>query len=71
MPHDVASDLGLHCLPITLYKFPGKNGVNDQLLREFVSSCEQFRPEMQSDHGLHCLLRHFVCIVKNEDSTCK
>ena len=26
-PHDVASDLGLHCLPMTLYGFPGKNEV--------------------------------------------
>ena len=25
-PH-VASDLGLHCLPMTLYEFPGKNGI--------------------------------------------
>ena len=25
-PYYVASDLGLHCLPITLYGFPGKNG---------------------------------------------
>ena len=24
-PHDVASDLGLHCLPMALYGFPGKN----------------------------------------------
>ena len=27
MPHHVASDLGLHCLPMTLYRFPGKNGL--------------------------------------------
>ena len=27
MPHYVASDLGLHCLPMTLYMFPGKNGL--------------------------------------------
>ena len=26
-PHDVASDLGLHCLPITFYGFLGKNGL--------------------------------------------
>ena len=26
-PHYVASDLGLHCSPITLYGFPGKNGL--------------------------------------------
>ena len=26
-PHYVVSDLGLHCLPITLYGFPGKNGL--------------------------------------------
>ena len=26
MPHYVASDLGLHCLPVTLFRFPGKNG---------------------------------------------
>ena len=27
MPHYVASDLGLYCLSITLYGFPGKNGL--------------------------------------------
>ena len=26
-PHDVASDLGLHCLPMTLYGFLDKNGL--------------------------------------------
>ena len=26
-PHYVAPDLGLHCLPMTLYGFPGKNGL--------------------------------------------
>ena len=25
MPQDVASDLGLHCLPMTLLRVPGKN----------------------------------------------
>ena len=25
MQHNVASDLGLHCLPMTLLGFPGKN----------------------------------------------
>ena len=29
MAHNVASDLGLHCLPMTLYGFPGKNGLTD------------------------------------------
>ena len=27
MPNYVASDLALHCLPMTLYGFPGKNGL--------------------------------------------
>ena len=27
MPYYVASDLGLHCLPMTFYGFPGKNGL--------------------------------------------
>ena len=27
MPHYVASVLGLHCLPITFYGFPSKNGL--------------------------------------------
>ena len=27
MPHYVASDLGLHCLPMTLLGFLGKNGL--------------------------------------------
>ena len=29
MPHYVASDLGLHCLPMLwlFYRFPGKNGL--------------------------------------------
>ena len=26
-PHYVASDLGLHCLPIPFYRVPGKNGL--------------------------------------------
>ena len=26
-PHPVASDLGLHCLPMTLSGFRGKNGL--------------------------------------------
>ena len=25
-PHYVASDLGLHCLPVALFRFPGMNG---------------------------------------------
>ena len=28
MPHDVASDLGLHCLHMALLGFPGKNGLS-------------------------------------------
>ena len=27
-PDHVASDLGLHCLPMTFYRFPGKNGLS-------------------------------------------
>ena len=27
MPHSVASDLGLHCLPMIFYWFPVKNGL--------------------------------------------
>ena len=27
MPHYVASNLSLHCWPITLLRFPGKNGL--------------------------------------------
>ena len=27
MPHYVASDLDLHCLSVTFYRFPGKNGL--------------------------------------------
>ena len=30
MPHYVASDLGLHCLSMTFYGFPGKNGLTVQ-----------------------------------------
>ena len=26
-PHNVASDLGLHCLPMTLLRVSGKNGI--------------------------------------------
>ena len=25
MPHFMVSDVGLHCLPMTLYRFPGNN----------------------------------------------
>ena len=31
MPHNVASDLDLHCLPMTYYGFPGKNGLKRSL----------------------------------------
>ena len=31
MPHHVASDLGLHCLPMTLLRVSGKNGLNISL----------------------------------------
>ena len=34
MPHYVASDLGLHCLPMTFYGFPGKNGLKEKLLSQ-------------------------------------
>ena len=27
-PQDVASDLGLHCVPMTFYGFPDKNGLS-------------------------------------------
>ena len=27
-PHNVAPDLGLHCLPVTLLRVSGKNGLN-------------------------------------------
>ena len=27
----VATDMGLHCLPMTLYGFPGKNGLKERL----------------------------------------
>ena len=31
-PHHVASDLSLHCLPMTLDRFPGKDGLTTVLL---------------------------------------
>ena len=35
MPDCVASDLGLHCLPMPFYRFPGKNGlINEEDLPE-------------------------------------
>ena len=34
MPHYVASDLGLHCLPMTFLQVPGKNGLSaNEILR--------------------------------------
>ena len=29
IPHYMVSDLGLHCLLMTLFRFPGKNGLRD------------------------------------------
>ena len=29
MPHYMVSDLGLHCLLMTLFRFPGKNGLRE------------------------------------------
>ena len=37
-PHDVASDLGLHYSPMTLYGFQGKNGLN-----EWIQFCVRLR----------------------------
>ena len=34
MPHSAASDLGLHCLPITLLGFPDENGLTDDKVRK-------------------------------------
>ena len=33
MPPDVASDLGLHCLPVTLYGLQGKNGLKHDFVK--------------------------------------
>ena len=35
MPHYVASDLGLHCLPMSLLWFPGKNGLKGIIKKLF------------------------------------
>ena len=36
VPHDVASDLSLHCLPMTFYEFPGNNGLNTEKLEKRI-----------------------------------
>ena len=39
MPHDVASDLGLHCLPYdTLKDFQGMNGLSSHAFALLLSS---------------------------------
>ena len=37
MPHYVVSDLGLHCLPIILLQFHGKNGLKCSLVSFHLS----------------------------------
>ena len=43
MPHTVASDLGLHCLPITLLRAPDYNRLKEKVtLIRFVSEMKDF-----------------------------
>ena len=36
-PYDMASGVGLHCLPMTFYGFPGKNGlINKTFMSEVL-----------------------------------
>ena len=48
MLHYVASDLGLHCLPMTLLRFPGKNG---------------FRPSQWQQRVCYLLMVDNVCCL--------
>ena len=47
MPHSVASDLGLHCLPIILLGSPNYNGLRWFIIRQFEvgpqKCCIQFK----------------------------
>ena len=38
-PHYVASDLGLHCLPMVILRVPGKNGLTNFFYYGWNSSC--------------------------------
>ena len=61
MPHNVASDLGLHCLPMTLlrfYGFPGKNGLKLTWLY-FHDSNAVVKGEIQIDVRLSRLIKCF------------
>ena len=55
MPHSAASDLGLHCLPITLLGFSRLQRVND-CWNDRVNH-NQISLSAASDLGLHHLLR--------------
>ena len=61
MPHNVASDLGLHCLPMTLlrfYGFPGKNRLKLTWLY-FHDSNAVVKGEIQIDVRLSRLMKCF------------
>ena len=58
----MASDLGLHCLPMALYECPGKNGLGfKSIMTKWQNGADpdQTAHDEQSDQGLHCLLTHF------------
>ena len=39
MPHYVVFDLGLHCLHMTFYGFPGKNGLRHVIMTSYETPC--------------------------------
>ena len=41
-PHYVASDLGLHCLSMILFGFPGKGWINKKVLTILIASEKGF-----------------------------
>ena len=42
-PHHVASDLGLHCLLMTLYGFPDKNEFKRSKADDKMYDCREFK----------------------------
>ena len=60
MPHDVATDLGLRCLPVTLFiRFPNKNG----LVYNYLLKLEKKKKNTSVCHHSEKVIVHRALII--------
>ena len=59
MPHYVASDLGLHCLPVTLVWVPGKNKLKKVQVTGSLKQQSLFLQEMKSSLEIYT---YMLCV---------